>query len=306
MRVGNFQSQAKLNQQMDDLLESLKHTDDCEKIKLLFDTQRELYNAKLEANKECFQETVGHLNGLMNEYILNMEQLNKRVEILERERSDKQVESVSPMMVEYQRILLENQKIMLESQKIQLENQKIQMDLISRKPAIQTCKCSPDESEIIYPYTVSFCSHGCRGKKISVDYESRDYYIGRLTELCESIPEGKQQEYEKFIQYVERGNFKAEHVVTLLEYEMEQKRLADEKEREIATKELELSQARIHYNQAYSVYRRHLVQCIGEEKSHGPTSQYANESWYGEHCRLWHIQSNALLLVQKLEQDINK
>jgi hypothetical protein len=33
-----------------------------------------------------------------------------------------------------------------------------------------------------------------------------------------------------------------------------------------------------------------------------PTSQYANESWYSEHCRLWQIQSTA---KAKLEQKIN-
>ena len=43
---------------------------------------------------------------------------------------------------------------------------------------------------------------------------------------------------------------------------------------------------------------------VGKEKSHRPTSVYANESWYAEHCRLWQIQSNAQTIVHNLERQL--
>jgi len=83
MRVGNFQSQTKLNQQMDDLLESLKQnssTEDYEKIKLLFDTQRELYDTKLQAHKEFIQEMDLKFNDLIQEHDLEIEKLKYQVQ----------------------------------------------------------------------------------------------------------------------------------------------------------------------------------------------------------------------------------
>lgn len=197
MRVGNFQSQAKLNKQMDDLLESLKKTDDCEKIKLLFDTQRELNEAKLEANRECFQDAVKHLNGLICEQDLRFEELNKRIQ---------NVENFQPATLEHQRILLENQKVqleiiraknhalelelmskeklcqkitpeMIEYSKIQLEMQKIQMELKSKYfTAIPTCECTSETSDrsVDYPYVATFCSQGCLGKKCNMVLENKE------------------------------------------------------------------------------------------------------------------------------------
>jgi len=83
MRVGNFQSQTKLNQQMDDLLDSLKQNssiEDYEKIKLLFDTQRELYDTKLQSHKEFIQEMDLKFNDLIQEHDLEIEKLKCQVQ----------------------------------------------------------------------------------------------------------------------------------------------------------------------------------------------------------------------------------
>jgi hypothetical protein len=142
------------------------------------------------------------------------------------------------------------------------------------------------------------CVFGCTPENFS-------HYQKKLSKLCESIPLAKREQYEDFIQYIERGNFEISHIVTLMEYEIvEQKRKADEKQSEMRAKELDLQQAREHYNQVFAGYRQHLVCCVGEENSHGATAKYREESWYPEHCRLWHIQSQALSRLQQLEREI--
>ncbi len=80
MRVGNFQSQTKLNQQMDDLLASLKQSKDYEKIKLLFDTQRDLNDAKLQAHKDFIQEMDLKFNDLIQEHDFEIEKLKCQVQ----------------------------------------------------------------------------------------------------------------------------------------------------------------------------------------------------------------------------------
>jgi hypothetical protein len=83
MRVGNFQSQTKLNQQMDDLLENMKQNssaEDYEKIKLLFDTQRDLYDTKLQAHKDFIQEMDLKFNELIQEHDIEIEKLKCQVQ----------------------------------------------------------------------------------------------------------------------------------------------------------------------------------------------------------------------------------
>jgi len=221
MRVGNFQSQTKLNQQMDDLLDSLKQnssTEDYEKIKLLFDTQRELYDTKLQIHKDFIQEMDMKFNELIQDHEFEIEklkceieQLKKRMDDVEKQLREKPFEQISQEMIEYQKIQLDI---------IKSNNYKRELDLMKiEKP---TCDCKV-ESSINYPYTAIFCSNGCRGKKFDVYVENKEYYKKKLRELCESLSEEQVEHYEDFIQYIERGNFNEEHVVHLLEYEMEQK-----------------------------------------------------------------------------------
>ncbi len=73
-----------------------------------------------------------------------------------------------------------------------------------------------------------------------------------------------------------------------------------------STKQKLLDDARSSYSTAYNIYRKHLVSCVGEEKSHGSTTQFASEPWYQEHCRLWQIQSEAQSNLYRLEQEFNK
>jgi hypothetical protein len=320
MRVGNFQAQAKLNQQMDELLDSLKHTDDYAKIKLLFDTQRDLCNAKLDAHKEFIGEINGKFSLLIQEqdqeiekFKYELQQLNTRMADVENQLKERVCEKLTPLVIENQKVQLEIQKVQLDiirsnnyktelelvsngqlliiskdllvsahtadvhRQKIALENQKVQLELSQKNPT---------------------CVFGCTPENFS-------HYQKKLSKLCESIPLAKREQYEDFIQYIERGNFEISHIVTLMEYEIvEQKRKADEKQSEMRAKELDLQQAREHYNQVFAGYRQHLVCCVGEENSHGATAKYREESWYPEHCRLWHIQSQALSRLQQLEREI--
>jgi hypothetical protein len=301
------------------LLDSLKHTDDYAKIKLLFDTQRDLCNAKLDAHNEFIREINGKFSLLIQEqdqeiekFKYELEQLNTRMADVENQLKERVCEKLTPLMVENQKVQLEIQKVQLDiirsnnyktelelvsngqlvmiskehlvsahtadvyRQKIALENQKVQLELSQKNP---TCACQ--------------CIAEC-------DVE---YYEKKLSKLCESIPLAKREQYEDFIQYIERGNFHPDHIISMLEYEMEQKRKADEKQSEMSAKELDLQQAREHYNQVFAVYRQHLVCCVGEENSHGATAKYKEEIWYPEHCRLWHIQSQALSRLQQLERE---
>jgi hypothetical protein len=349
LKVGNYQSQTKLNQQIDELLHSLVHSEENEKIKLLFETQKELYDSKLYSYKEFIQEIDDKFNGLIQEHEFEIEklkleliQLNKRMENVEKILKENPFEN---SLLEFQQIQLENQRIqmeiiksnnyryeleimskekripsvdseMIEYQKIQLENQKIQLEILksnnyklemeldANKSIKPTCECESESQD--YPYCVVFCSAGCRGKNINIDQENQEYYKSKLKEIVESIPQEKQKEYEEFITYVEsRDHITAEHIVYILEYEMKRKEKM-EKINEIQTKELEIVQSRHHYNQVYTIYHNHLVQCVGEKNSHGSTSQYRNENWYGEHCRLWQIQSTAQSKVYQLEKELEE
>lgn len=218
MKVGNYQSQTKLNQQMDDLLESLKQTEDYEKIKLLFDTQKELYDTKLQIHKEYIQEMDFKFNEIIQDHEFEieklkceLEQLKKRMDDVEQQLKEKPFENISQEMIEYQKIQLDI---------IKSNNYKKELDLM--KIDTPTCDCKV-ETNGTYPYTAILCSAGCRGKKFDVYVENREYYKQKLKELCLNIKEEQVEHYEQFIQYIEKGNFNEEHIVHLLEYEMEQK-----------------------------------------------------------------------------------
>jgi hypothetical protein len=331
IRVGNFQSQIKLNEQMDDLLESIKHNTDYEKIKLLFDTQRDLCDAKLETHKEFIREMDCKYNLRIQEQEIEIEQLNKRMADVEQQLIDKQVEKITPLMVEHSKIQLEYQKVQLDI--IRSKNYRYELELISKGKLVSehtadidyqktqlelsqnqnkpTCTCEFSIDSCEYPYTATFCSEDCRGKKCEASAESIKHFEKKLIELCDSIPLSKREQYEEFIQYIERKDFwHVDHIIILLEYEMELRRRAEEKEsnkqEKVAKINAELDIARKHYNNVFGMYRNHLVQCIGEENSNGPTAKYANELWYAEHCRLWQIQSEAQTLVYNLERQLQE
>ncbi len=85
LKIGNFQSQSKLNQQMDDLLESLRQNESYTKIKELYETQKDLYESKL-LNQKAFIEEMGQRhNALIQEHYIEIEKLKTQIEKLSKE-----------------------------------------------------------------------------------------------------------------------------------------------------------------------------------------------------------------------------
>jgi hypothetical protein len=85
LKIGNFQSQSKLNQQMDDLLESLKQNESYTKIKELYETQKDLYESKLLNHKAFIEEMDQRHNALIQEHNIEIQKLEIQIQDLTKE-----------------------------------------------------------------------------------------------------------------------------------------------------------------------------------------------------------------------------
>jgi hypothetical protein len=239
---------------MESLIEAVKSNPDYENVMKIIEIQKELFETKMKdytdallKSEQFYKSSIKDFN---NQQTLLQDEINKlkidyltlkndnldiknRLSELKQENIDiknrlselEKVKTITPETITSEMIELE--KIRLDT--IRSSNYTTELMILQTKPELlnkdiirQTCNCKIESSKT-YPYTAIFCSDGCCGKKIDVYVENKEYYKQKLTELCLSIEEEQVEHYEEFIKYIERGNFNEEHVVNLLEYEMEQK-----------------------------------------------------------------------------------
>ena len=132
--------------------------------------------------------------------------------------------------------------------------------------------------------------HGGIGKAMGVQI---DKWIQRDEEQAKEAREAEEL----------RQRLEHERLAKLEEERLERESQAKQKELRRASKEEELRIARNEYGVVYANYQRQLTANIGSGSQYD-TSRYKNMPWYPEHCRLWHIQSQAQSKVYNLEREL--